>query len=116
MEGLDLDVVAGRYIDWKGMKFVEDNSDEVAGSGSDPDVDPTSIGRVGSDVTSKKDWKGWIRRQLEGLDPSAIGRVGSGRHCWKGRQLEGLEGTSIGRIRSMLLLLIVPTNDVVVDC
>ena len=29
----------GRHVDRKGMQLLEDNSDEVAGSGSDPDVD-----------------------------------------------------------------------------
>ena len=67
------------------MQLLEDNSDEVAGSGSDPDVNwkgwiRTSIGRVGSDVN----WKGWKRRwkghhfqkRLEGLDLTSIGKVG----------------------------------------
>ena len=106
-------------------------------------LDPYVIdGRVGRDV-NWKGWirtllmeGDWIRRRLEVLDPYVVdGRVGSVR------RLEGLEGTleatSIGRglegtldsdvvdcskrhargcsYRTILLLLIVPT-DVVVDC
>ena len=43
-------------VDRKGIRLLEDNSDEVAGSESDPDVD----------------WKGWKGRRLEGLlfDPA----------------------------------------------
>ena len=82
---LDID---WRDVDWKGIQLLENNSDEVAGSGSDPDVN----------------WKGWVRTLLmEGLDPNVV----AGR---------GLEGTLIGRIRSMLLMLIVPIDVVVVDC
>ena len=52
---------------------------------------------IGRDVGSAVDWKGHRTRTLllEGLDSSSIGRVGSVVN-WKGwirRQLEGLEGT-----------------------
>ena len=64
------------------MKFLEDNSDKVAGSGLDLDVNWKDVDRKGM-------------RLLEDNSDEVAGRVGSRRCCWKGwirtLWLEGLE-------------------------
>ena len=121
----------GSVINWKGRQL---DPDIVAGRGLDPSsigrnvdwirtllLEGTSIGSfvdwkgIGSDVN----WKGWIRRWLEGNWKgwiwTSIGRdVGSDVN-WKGI------GRDVGSGRcwlfwSMLVLLLVPINAIVVDC
>ena len=80
LEEMDIDVVAGRDVDWK---------------------DLSSIGRVGSVVN----WKGWICCQLEG-DWKGWIRTSLLDGDWKDSEVvagRGLEGDRKGWIRTSLL-------------